>query len=610
MFCCPLNLFSQKKYSLEELTEQKKVAVQNNQLQLAKIIQDKIDLESSSAIKTNDEEWRKNPQTVIEVNKLEQELIEATSKSEWTKATDLKKEIEIKKGNGLSQNKVLLEKLTEQKKIAVKNNQLQLAKVLQDEINLISFSVSNINNEEWRKNPQTIIEVNNLEQNLKEATSKSDWTTASKIKKEIENKKGNGLSNSNITTENGTSQTINQREINLQKIIKEGFRNSNATTVKQKTTGSINSGNYPGKVRDAIDNSLADIKYRRSSLYTIMINNPTRLYNNEIKDIFGNTPLSEKFNDHNIGPYLINDESIISDQSFIITAYLKKNNVAKKLIEKWFNRSNAGVFNMDLIASRGEYNSSTYDKLIASSSQRGNALLADAGEDLIGNTFVVVYDLKYIQESLSLKGAALGVVLGPGKGYSVKTTSYLYRLVWNDSIADVFYNNYWVDENYPNQNKIQAFDKSNLFQLRYVGKEEAKTLVHASVYSFKSIEYLIKKAAGKAIDSGIAKLQRKFEEFRTKTSLFSVDPLTAAIGLKEDLKAGDKYEVLEQYIDLNGKTQFKRKGIIKVKKDMIWDNTVDFDEETDTPQKQTIDKTYFVGASGLYSPGMLIKQIN
>ena len=42
-------------------------------------------------------------------------------------------------------------------------------------------------------------------------------------------------------------------------------------------------------------------------------------------------------------------------------------------------------------------------------------------------------------------------------GYVVESTSYLYKLNWNDSIEAVFYQNYWIDESNFDQKK-KAFD--------------------------------------------------------------------------------------------------------------------------------------------------------
>ena len=44
-----------------------------------------------------------------------------------------------------------------------------------------------------------------------------------------------------------------------------------------------------------------DSKYRRSSLYTVMIDKPDLPYATEIKKNFENSPIPDKFNDHNLG---------------------------------------------------------------------------------------------------------------------------------------------------------------------------------------------------------------------------------------------------------------------------------------------------------------------
>lgn len=43
---------------------------------------------------------------------------------------------------------------------------------------------------------------------------------------------------------------------------------------------------------------------------------------------------------------------------------------------------------------------------------------------------------------------------------------------------------------------------------------------------------------------------------------------------------------------------------------MIWNNTYIPEEEKGNVPNQPIDATHFIGAKGLYYPGMLIKQIN
>lgn len=374
----------------------------------------------------------------------------------------------------------------------------------------------------------------------------------------------------------------------------------------------------------------ADVKYRRSSLYTLMLNDEGRKFAKEIEEAFTSYPIPDKFNDHNLSTRLISINDTASDQTIRITNYLNRNFVARNLVSKWFNRSPKGTFNMKLISERGFYNASEMEVNVAKSNKRGVALLADAGEELIGNTFVLVSNFKYVsKEDIAEKTKDVMKAAGSlmnrfnvqvkvsenvssmtdstlsigAKGYVVKTTSYLYRVVWNDSVAAVFYNDYWTDDASFDKNRKQLFDSSALFSLQFIGSEVAWADLQSTTYTRKSDEELVKIATKKSVDAVIAKLQKNHQEFRTKTPLYSVDPLSAKIGLKEGLEDGDKYEVLEQNQGEDGKTFYKKMGVITVDKKQIWDNRYMATEDTTA----TVDRTLFKGGKGYY-PGMLIKQ--
>ncbi len=376
--------------------------------------------------------------------------------------------------------------------------------------------------------------------------------------------------------------------------------------------------------------------YRRSSLHTLMVHDETRQYNEVILEAFENAQLPEKFNNHTVSGRTIlknYDESLPKAElkkarQEAVTSHLSTNAIAKAIVAKWFNQSEQGGFNMELISERGSYNATEMDVKVAKSSERGLALLADAGEELIKNTFVVVNDFKYISKekvageakktmklaskfgaigsgSTVLAGKALDVV---GKGYVIKTTSQLYKLVWDEETAAIFYNDYWTDDTHFDMAKKEAFEASNIFKLELIGTEIAWADLQSSSLTKKSEEQLIQTATVKAVDAVIAKLQRKYEVFRTKTPLLSGDPLTAKIGLKEGLEAGDKYEVLEQEINKEGKTVYRRKGVIRVMKKKIWDNRYGAAEEQEVAN-EVKPYTEFKGGKNYYS-GMLIRQIN
>ncbi|MDT8412985.1 MAG: hypothetical protein RQ875_11010, partial [Vicingaceae bacterium] len=190
-----------------------------------------------------------------------------------------------------------------------------------------------------------------------------------------------------------------------------------------------------------------------------------------------------------------------------------------------------------------------------------------------------------------------------------------FKLYYFWGSLHVFYMDMWMDSTSIDLTKKALFDTSDLFQLKLLGYEKTRALISGLGSNAESEEMIIENATLKSINSVYNKLQRKFEPFRTKTPLVSINPLGAKIGLKEGIEGGDKYEVLEQYFDSEGKILYKRKGIIKVDKNNIWDNRYNIGEELlkeeDNPieTENKIEFTHFKGGKGYY-PGMLIRQIN
>src|SRR5690606_24287315 len=162
-----------------------------------------------------------------------------------------------------------------------------------------------------------------------------------------------------------------------------------------------------------------DINYRRSSLYTVMIDKPGLPYAEEIKKNFTNIPIPDKFNDHNLEKRVYAEGEIrlpekganaanVMAASFFSTLSSSDstsptdnvlNQIARDLVAKWFNRSEKGGFDMELIKQRGSYDASALNVATARASKRGLDMLADAGEELIGKTFVLVNEFKYTDKA-------------------------------------------------------------------------------------------------------------------------------------------------------------------------------------------------------------------
>jgi len=409
-----------------------------------------------------------------------------------------------------------------------------------------------------------------------------------------------------------------------------------------------------------------DIKYRRSSLHTMIVESENFPQKETILKAFNTAPFPDKYNNHSIdeksfdqkkypltkeekaglykekskmGKAASNAADAKTDSASIelatqIEKYLKQNKVANKLVAKWFNRQADGSFDMNLIGDRGSYNASEMQANIAKGSARGTSSLADAGIELIGNTFVVISKFNFVNNEVVAAITRDAAKIAAGKikipaaqtaalksadeayekakeGYSVWATSFLYKLTWNDSTEAVFYNDLWMDKSKIDSKKKEAFDNTDLFKLEFIGDEKAVGLVLFSLKEKRTEEQIIEKATIRTIDAVYAKLQKKYDVFKPKVPLFSGDPITAKIGMKEGLEGGEKFEVLEQTIDAKtGLTMYVSKGTIKVDDKLIWDNRYNAADEPPTTEAGTpaINCTTFSGGKKFYS-GMLIKQL-
>jgi hypothetical protein len=369
--------------------------------------------------------------------------------------------------------------------------------------------------------------------------------------------------------------------------------------------------------------------YRRSSLYSILIKHAEKEFCPEIIEVFNSIPIPDKFDDHNLNMCIVNAyvpphlEKNKEVQKQGIETFLSQNDIGRRMIAKWFNRNkNSGSFDMNLVAQRGLYDASILDIQVAAKSTRGRAILADAGEELIGNTYVIVNDIRYLDKA---EASYMATVFGKTTkavssknvaDFEVNITSYLYRLDWTEEIAATFYQSYYMDRHAVNANRKAAFDNDrNTFTITYFGSQ---TVVSSGKTSMRGINTkanaatikreMIKKVCTRAIDAAIVQLQRTYDEFKVKTPLISADPIKAYIGRKEGVSEDTKYEVLEKNEDENGRTFYERVGIIQPVKDKIWDNRyLSVDEGFDGA---AFGITEFVKISGDdFYTGMLIREI-
>ena len=379
---------------------------------------------------------------------------------------------------------------------------------------------------------------------------------------------------------------------------------------------------------------MKETKYRRSSLHTILMESSSFPKSDQVISAYYNAPFPDKYDNHNIGaksfnPAKYTTDTVESKTPEIIQQYLKDEQIAKKLVAKWYNRQADGSFDGKLIEERGVFNASFLDVKTAAASSLGRSLLSSAGEELLSNTFVVVSKMKFVENEPIARGIRDGIILSLNnsnefvrnigvkaaekvyekakEGYSVWTTSYLYKLKWSPETKVAFETDMLKTKEEMTPSIKAIFDKTDIFEMEFVGSQKSTTLVTFSLKEKRTEEQIISLSVTRNIEKVYAKLQKNFDVFKPKVPLYTGEPITAKIGLKEGIEGGDKFEVLEAVMDeKTGKIEYKSVGTIKVDGDKIWDNRKNLGDEA--PVEGAVDRTTFKGGKKFY-PGLLIRQL-
>ena len=277
--------------------------------------------------------------------------------------------------------------------------------------------------------------------------------------------------------------------------------------------------------------------------------------------------------------------------------YLADQHIAQRLVAKWYNvpETPDGTVKFDdqlqTITNLGLKGLSEEAKTAAGPD---NIITMAKGSTnkLLGNCYVCVNRYNYISaeeyKGVTLAAANLAANFMPGiaktiflkgteiavakiKGYFVKVNAYLYQLDWSDALREKVETEYWKDE--ATQQKLL---NDEAFKLKYIGKS-GKNAPAALTFKASALDKLIARGTIRATDRAFAALQRDHEDFRPMCSLQEVDgKLVAYIGMKEDIKSGDKFNVYKPVMNEDGTVkdvkEWKNVGTIKVNKGCVWDN--------------------------------------
>lgn len=356
-------------------------------------------------------------------------------------------------------------------------------------------------------------------------------------------------------------------------------------------------------------------KYRRSSLYSVLIAHSTFNYGDVIKDTFISIPTPDKFNSHDVAAKIFESSSakMIKNpkkkeelNQTDIAAFIEEHDVARRMVAKWFNRdAETGMLDFSYLLECGLESASWADKAEAGATITGiEKKKGEIGEELVGKTFLLVNDIVFrdkgetsakVGAGLKILGTLAAAVTGVSAaedlgnmagdianevdGFTVKIVSYLFRLDWNQEIQNALENQLWINEDDPEEVKAQkraAFDNYD-FHLTYIGQTEtqAGNLASKSLAQ-KSKEEQMLKVCTRAIDKSIVELQREYDEFKVNVPIQKISEdkktCTIPVGLKEGVNEKSVYKAVELVQDETGTYTYKTIATLKPVKGQIWDN--------------------------------------
>ena len=263
------------------------------------------------------------------------------------------------------------------------------------------------------------------------------------------------------------------------------------------------------------------------------------------------------------------------------TNALNSTQMAKSIVAAWFNYSPDYGFNTEYIAKKGHYDASVLAKEMAAGTIQGQVNLADASDELISKTFVLVNDMAYIDHaaraevvnivtegikdlcnevasaaaevakaakgwgfigdlisatSSAVEGVAKLTGLGTDlvqttnellniEGFAVLECTYLYQLDWSPEVQNKFYSDYYTET--ADAERIAAFwADTTTFRMKYVGMlpttTNNATAFHAGKYAHLSQEEQITITCSRTLDDAINNLQTKFADFRVYTPITAI----------------------------------------------------------------------------------------
>lgn len=316
--------------------------------------------------------------------------------------------------------------------------------------------------------------------------------------------------------------------------------------------------------------------YDRSSISLMLVYQSGDSFSSMLINGFGQINQSDKFFNNPLSTPVLRFSNVRHSDTRVIhehqiLASLKEGNYAREIISFWYNRTEDGLMDMELIHERGMMNATVEEVMRNQVTTRGNWALMDYGNRLIEKSYIIVMDFRELAR----------VDTETYSGFSGNVRTSLFRINLSEDERGQIYDA-WV---LPEDSQDEAAAKRALFdeidpEIEYI--TSVSTIANAHNYkehtllgritAERSDEALIASLVQRAYDQTLTELERRYDDFNVITPLHSTRPLAARIGKKEGLSVDQRFFVYEhRYNPSTQEIVEHKRGVIRAGRD-ITDN--------------------------------------
>lgn len=308
--------------------------------------------------------------------------------------------------------------------------------------------------------------------------------------------------------------------------------------------------------------------YDRSSISLMLAYQQGDPFSSMLLNAFNQVSQSEKFFINPLAEPALRFRNVRHAETNVIDRQqilqkLDNNHYPRQIISFWYNRTDDGLMDMELIHERGMMNATVDDVMRNQVTTRGNWALMDYGNRLIERSYIIVMDFTELKR----------VDTDSYSGFAGQLRASLFRINLTEADRGQIYDA-WV---MPGDTREAAAAKQKLFNqlkpdLQYITTVFSGASAHnykehtflGQITPSRSDEQLMASLVQRAYDQMLTDLERNYADFNVVTPLYSVRPLTARIGKKEGLRVDQRFFVYEHRYDrATGQIVETRRGVIR-----------------------------------------------